>query len=93
MDDLEKFTKLSLQNISKDCDIVIIDGIGTMELFSNNFKNSVKSLLNSNIPVIAVLHRHYKDEYGGFGKIYDLKEERYEDVKQEIKEILRKDII
>lgn len=84
LDDLERITDKSLKNLTDDCDVVVIDEIGTMELFSDNFELTVKTILESEKPVLAVLHRNYINEYEKFGKIYDLGNKEYEMVKEEV---------
>jgi len=89
LDDLERFTEKSLANISEDCDIVVIDEIGTMELYSDYFVEMVEELLDSEKLVLAVLHRNQVGKYGHKGELFDLEKEDYESTKERIKEILR----
>lgn len=42
---------------SLDCDIVVLDEIGPMELKSENFIQAVEDALDSDRPILAVLHR------------------------------------
>lgn len=86
MDDLERFTELSLKNISDNCDIVVIDEIGTMELYSDKFKKSVIKRLEDDIPVLAVLHRHHVDKYEEYGEVYELTKSNYDILKLELKD-------
>ncbi|MGM0405417.1 MAG: nucleoside-triphosphatase [Thermoplasmatota archaeon] len=72
MDDLEKFTEKCLKNISSETDLVVIDEIGTMELFSDNFTDAVIDILESNLPVLAVLHRNYVSNFNKYGTVYQL---------------------
>ncbi|WP_406660613.1 NTPase [Methanolobus sp. ZRKC3] len=39
------------------CDLVVIDEVGPMELKSENFVRAVEAVLDSDRPVLAVLHR------------------------------------
>jgi nucleoside-triphosphatase len=48
-------------------DVICIDEIGRMELFSNSFKLKIEHLLRSQKPTIAVLHREYVSTYGRGG--------------------------
>jgi len=89
MDDLERFTDLSLENISDDCDIVVIDEIGTMELYSDKFKKAVIDRLNDYIPVLAVLHRHHVDKYEEYGKVFELTKSNYDIMKIEVKKNIK----
>ena len=85
MDDLQRFTELSLENISDDCDIVVIDEIGTMELYSDRFKQAVLKRLKDDAPVLAVLHRHHIDKYEGYGEVLELTKSNYDILKIELK--------
>ncbi len=85
IDDLERFTRTTLQNHSEECNALIIDEIGTMELFSETFEKTVKELLDSKILILAVLHRHHVEEYGEQGIVFDLVKSDYEEVKEDIK--------
>jgi len=96
LDDLERFTKRSLKNHSEECEVLIIDEIGTMELFSEIFEKTVKELLKDErekrkdkTTILAVLHRHHVDSYRDQGKVYDLGKNDYENVKEEIIEHIK----
>lgn len=55
MEDLERIGANAIRN-SLFCDLVIIDEIGPMELVSGAFVDSVEGVLESDKPVLAVLH-------------------------------------
>lgn len=57
------------------CDVVCIDEIGRMELFSEPFKRKVEELMKGPKPMVAVLHRNYVRVYGGFGELYHVSPE------------------
>ncbi|UGV41595.1 NTPase [Methanococcoides orientis] len=42
------------------CDLVVIDEVGPMELKSENFVRAVEEILDSDRPILAVLHRSSK---------------------------------
>ncbi len=88
MKDLNRLTEKSLANISEDCDIVVIDEIGTMELYSDYFVEKMEQLLDRDKLVLAVLHRNQVGKYGEEGELFDLDKEEYETIKQKIKELL-----
>lgn len=90
MDDLEKFTEKALENVSEDCEILVIDEIGTMELYSGRFEKAVEERLKGDIPVLAVLHRNYVDEYQKYGEVFELDRENYSAVKDKIISILER---
>ncbi|MFW5946414.1 MAG: nucleoside-triphosphatase [Candidatus Natronoplasma sp.] len=89
MDDLKRFTEKSLADVSEDCDIVVIDEIGTMELYSDYFVEKMVELLDSEKSVLAVLHRNQVNKYGHKGELFDLEKEDYESTKKGIKDILK----
>jgi nucleoside-triphosphatase THEP1 len=60
------------------CDVICIDEIGRMELFSEPFKTKVEGLLRGPKPLVAVLHRNYAREYGVFGDLYHVSHENRE---------------
>lgn len=90
MDDLEYFTERSLESVSEGCDIVVIDEIGTMELYSERFENAVKENLESETPVLAVLHRNQVDRYKKYGRVFTVGRANYDSVKEEVKEELKR---
>ncbi|AKB12413.1 nucleoside-triphosphatase [Methanosarcina thermophila] len=54
--DLERIGANALRN-ALDCDLIVIDEVGPMELKSEAFVSAVEAVLESNKPVLAVLHR------------------------------------
>jgi nucleoside-triphosphatase len=70
--DLESFESLALPALrfaQESCDVVCIDEIGRMELFSKPFEEMVEGLIHGSKPVIAVLHRNYTETYGKWGRL------------------------
>lgn len=55
LEDIEKIGANALRN-ALSCDIVVIDEIGPMELISRSFVSAVEEILESNKPILAVLH-------------------------------------
>jgi nucleoside-triphosphatase len=60
----------ALEHAVEACDVVGIDEIGRMELYSGAFRSMVESLMLGLKPVVSVLHRAYVDIYGRHGTIY-----------------------
>ena len=56
LEDLEKIGANALRS-ALECDLIVIDEIGPMELKSEAFVSAVKIVLESDKPVLAVLHR------------------------------------
>ncbi|MEM2932975.1 MAG: NTPase [Candidatus Pacearchaeota archaeon] len=65
-------------------EVIIIDEIGKMEMFSEKFKKIIAKLLTSKKPLIASLHRSYAGKYKSLGKVFWLTKENKEEVKREI---------
>lgn len=45
----------------ESADVVVCDEVGPMELFSPDFRRAVKALLDSDKPVLGVVHKWYRD--------------------------------
>lgn len=56
LEDLEGIGANALRN-ALECDLIVIDEIGPMELKSGAFVSAVEAVLKSDKPVLAVLHR------------------------------------
>lgn len=52
---LNKFIEVKLDLDGKSLDLVIIDEIGKMELFSKKFQNFIKKIFTSDLPIIATI--------------------------------------
>lgn len=81
--DVDLFENIAIPALEKaetESDIVVIDEIGKMELFSKKFEETVKRVLNGSKPILAVVHRNYLEEYKRYGKIYWLEREKWDDV-------------
>jgi nucleoside-triphosphatase len=55
IDDLEKIGVKSIKNALGNCELIVIDEIGKMELFSSNFRDVVLEALNSNVKLLATI--------------------------------------
>jgi nucleoside-triphosphatase len=66
--DLENIGAKAIMEAVGKCDIVAIDEIGHMELFSQKFKQAVKQALESQKPVLAIVHAKAKDPLDKRGK-------------------------
>lgn len=62
LEDLNKVGVGAIISAVKDCDVVAIDEIGPMELFSEKFKQAVKEAVESCKLVIGVIHWKAKDK-------------------------------
>ncbi len=62
MQHLKKIGAQAIANALETRDVVVMDEIGPMELFSEEFKQAARTALESRKPVIAVIH--WKTSYG-----------------------------
>jgi nucleoside-triphosphatase len=61
MADLETIGAEAIINATESCDLIAIDEIGPMELFSDKFRSAVRKALESGKPVIATIHSSSRD--------------------------------
>ena len=61
LQDLENIGAKAITDAIEKCDVIAIDEIGPMELFSQKFKQAVKQALESKKVVLAVVHAKAKD--------------------------------
>ncbi len=59
--DLETIGANAILEALKNADVVVIDEIGPMELFSQAFRKAVSAALNSSRVVLAVIHHSARD--------------------------------
>ena len=62
LEDLEAVGAQAITEATENCDIVAIDEIGPMEMFSEKFKEAVRKALESPKLVIAVIHWKAQDK-------------------------------
>ncbi len=68
MKDLEDVGAEAIATAASKCEIVVIDELGPMELFSQKFRNAVKNALQSSLTNIAVVHWKAKDKLIDYAK-------------------------
>jgi len=81
--DVDLFENIAIPALEKaegGSDVIVIDEIGKMELFSKKFEETVKRILNGPKPVLAAIHRNYLEEYKRYGKVYWLEREKWVEV-------------
>lgn len=61
LNDLDSIGANAVLWASKNADVVVIDEIGPMELFSQAFRKAVSEVLSSNKLVLAVIHHSARD--------------------------------
>lgn len=65
----------ALDNAGENCDVLCIDEIGPMELFSRKFELKAGELIKGLKPMIVVLHRKYVERYKAYGKLFHVSAE------------------
>lgn len=65
-------------------DVFVIDEIGVMEMKSSRFARLLDRILESDTPLIATLHEHFIDTFGGSGEVLDLDKENRGQVYQRL---------
>jgi len=69
LDDFERIAIKALTTATEECDVVVIDEIGKMEMFSKAFKERLNQILNSDKNVLAVVHRDLAKFYKNHGEV------------------------
>jgi nucleoside-triphosphatase len=59
---IDQFVPKAIKRAIEYSNVVIIDEIGPMELFSNSFRKAVEDLLKTDKVVIAVVHRSFSHD-------------------------------
>jgi nucleoside-triphosphatase len=89
--DTTAFDKIALKAIDfalENCDVIVLDEIGKMEFFSENFKKKLGALMLVEKPLIAVLHRDFVDQFKQSGKVIEVTEENREKLPEELVKII-----
>lgn len=61
LDDLKNIGVAAILHAAENAQIIVIDEIGPMELFSKDFKNALRTAIKSNKIVIGTIHFRAKD--------------------------------
>lgn len=85
---LENLEKV-LNSIKLDSNLILIDEIGKMEMLSKRFEEFVFKILNSNINLIATLHRAYLYKFSKYGKVFWLEKANWQKIYDEILKIIQ----
>ncbi len=90
VEEIDRVGVKAIEKALREADVVLIDEIGKMELFSDRFKLAVEKALNSEKPVLATLHRTLKNVYRSRGDtlVIWLERGRFNQVKERVLGIL-----
>jgi len=61
LSDLNVIGASSIINATRDADIIVVDEIGPMELFSPEFRKAVDQAIKSSKPVVGTIHSRARD--------------------------------
>lgn len=89
LEDLDQISQEAIELALKEKEVIVIDEIGKMELYSDVFSQEIDKALNSPQLVLAVLHRCYLDQFQDRGQVFKLEQENYSQVKRKVKEKIR----
>ena len=63
LEDVEEIGALAIQDAVLGCDVVVIDEIGPMELFSQPFRSSLMEAIGSEKPILASIHHRARGPF------------------------------
>ncbi|NJE53701.1 NTPase [Thermococcus sp. 21S9] len=72
VDELERVGVSAIRRALIEADLVVIDEIGPMEYKSDEFVKAIGEVLNSDKPLLAVVHRRMIDKFRPLGKTHVL---------------------
>ena len=84
LEDFEKVALNALDFAMKECDIICVDEIGKMELFSTRFKDKIEEMLKIKKPFVCVLHRNLVYAYKKYGNFIYVTPENRENLPESI---------
>ena len=84
LEDFERVALKALDFALNNCDVICVDELGKMELFSEKFKRKIEEILRSSKPAIIVLHRNLTERYGKYGKVIWVTVENRDELPEEI---------
>ena len=84
LEDFERVALKALDFALNNCDVICVDELGKMELFSEKFKKKIEKILRSPKPAIIVLHRNLIENYGKYGKVIWITVENRDKLVEEI---------
>jgi len=95
VDEIDRVAVPAIRRALVEADLIVIDEIGPMEYKSDEFVRVVGEVLNSEKPLLAVVHRRMVDKFRPLGKLYMLSYENrnrafaevLDEVMKELKEV------
>lgn len=88
IDAIDFITRIAEKNF-EDAEIILIDEIGKMEMYSKIFCEVTEKILNSDKIVIATLHRNYIKKYERYGVLIWLEKGKVNETIEKILELIK----
>ncbi|MDY6771314.1 MAG: nucleoside-triphosphatase [Candidatus Nanohaloarchaea archaeon] len=85
---LNRMSKDAIEQAIRRGDLIVIDMIGTIEMHSSLFRESVRDAFRGSEHVLAVVQQEYVDEYKDEGEVIELTHDNYDEVKEQVLEKL-----
>ncbi|MFP4115962.1 MAG: NTPase [Candidatus Aenigmatarchaeota archaeon] len=85
--DLKRFSDKVMEDM-ENSEVVVIDEIGVMELYSDEFKDLLNRAMTSDKLLLATLHRSLVEDYGDEGKVIWVTRSSAEDIKGRLVELV-----
>lgn len=77
---IDEVVRIFLKSVPQ-ADIVLVDEIGKMELYSVAFSKVVERLIKTDKPLIAVVHRRLAKRYEKVGKLFWVAKSNWDEIK------------
>lgn len=62
---VDDISKTAISSALEECDVLVIDEIAPMEVYSEEFKRQVRKVLDSDKPLLAAVHRRSRSGFIG----------------------------
>jgi len=93
--DLKEFESIALPALDyadRECDVICVDEVGSMELFSDSFRRRLEMLLLGDKPMIVVVHRSYVESYRSYSALFYISRKNRELIPRRIVDGIRRSL-
>ena len=88
LEGLKRFSEKVSEDL-EDCDTVVIDEIGVMELYSDEFEEMLNRAIESDKLLLATLHTNLVERFGDKGRVIWVTRSSSRDIKEKVLEIIK----